>query len=277
MGGLHSHPRFSRAGRAGPPPRASRPPRRHHGSHRRRSGGQGACDALLFGGGGARCAPRHAGAGSDRDVRQAVLLSADPEWYQKVHDAFLDALEQEAPAVEDADLGLAYVDLTGMERLYPQVDQLHTVVEAARERGLKAFAAGPEPEKAFDVRAAAGPNKFVACIAALAAPKEKPWIVLPYEARRFLRPTLRRICLSATKAERRLALFGLERLGQIAELDPSSMQAQFGAEGRLIWELSGGSTLRRWCPGALFAPSRKAFLFRPRSTTGLLFGWGSGN
>lgn len=194
--------------------------------------------------------------------RQAVLLSADPEWYQKVHDAFLDALEQEAPAVEDADLGLAYVDLTGMERLYPQVDQLlERVVEAARERGLKAFAAGPEPEKAFDVRAAAGPNKFVACIAALAAPKEKPWIVLPYEARRFLAPHASSHLPVSDESKRRLALFGLERLGQIAELDPSSMQAQFGAEGRLIWELARGIDSSPLVPRRPFRPIAESLSF----------------
>ena len=121
--------------------------------------------------------------------REAVLLSPDPEWYRSVHDAFLDALEEEAPVVEDADLGLAYVDLTGMERLYPQGrPPFGARGQTPRERGLKAFAAGPEPEKAFDVRAAAGPNKFVACVAALVALKDRPRIVLRHEARRFLAP-----------------------------------------------------------------------------------------
>ena len=82
--------------------------------------------------------------------REAVVLSPDPEWYGSVHDAFLDALEEEAPAVEDADLGLAYVDLTGMERLYPKISRLlEIVVDAALERGLKAFAVGSEAGESF--------------------------------------------------------------------------------------------------------------------------------
>src|SRR5690606_14143737 len=38
----------------------------------------------------------------------------------------------------------------------------------------------------------------------------------------------------------RLRLFGLERLGQVADLSLSAMQAQFGKAGARAWELANG-------------------------------------
>ena len=47
----------------------------------------------------------------------------------------------------------------------------------------------------------------------------------------------------------RLRLFGLERLGQLAALPLSAMQAQFGREGARAWELARGQDDGRIVPG----------------------------
>jgi DNA polymerase-4/protein ImuB len=47
----------------------------------------------------------------------------------------------------------------------------------------------------------------------------------------------------------RLRLFGLDRLGQVADLPFSAMQAQFGREGAKAWELARGRDTSKVVPG----------------------------
>ena len=49
--------------------------------------------------------------------------------------------------------------------------------------------------------------------------------------------------------KQRLRLFGLERLGQLAELPFTAIQAQFGREGAHAWELAHGNDHSRIVPG----------------------------
>lgn len=194
--------------------------------------------------------------------RDAAVLSPDPEWYRSLHDAFLDALEEEAPAVEDAALGLAYVDLTGMERLYPKIGTLlERLASAARERGLEPLIRGRAPGDFFDLRAAAGPNKFVAGVAAWHALKGRPRIVLRHEVERFLAPCPADHLPVSDETKRNLALFGLERLGQIAALHPVALETRLGPEGRLAWELSRGKDVSPLVPRRPFRPIAESLEF----------------
>ena len=47
----------------------------------------------------------------------------------------------------------------------------------------------------------------------------------------------------------RLHLFGIDRLGQVADISLSAMQAQFGPEGARAWELANGRDDSRIVPG----------------------------
>lgn len=194
--------------------------------------------------------------------RDVVALSPDPEWYQRLHDAFLDVLEAEAPAVEDAGLGAAYVDLTGMERLYPKLGALlERLVDAAVRRGLGPAAGSPAAEGLFDVRAGAGPNKFVAGVAAWHAPRGRPRIVLRHEIERFLAPCPIDHLPVSGETQRSLSLFGLERLGQIAALHPAALEARLGPEGRRAWELSRGRDDSALVPRRPFRPIAESLEF----------------
>ena len=48
----------------------------------------------------------------------AALTEADMSLYRERWNSILDSLEQRSPVVEDVGLGLAYVDLHGLEELY---------------------------------------------------------------------------------------------------------------------------------------------------------------
>ena len=61
----------------------------------------------------------------------AALIEADMSLYRESWSSILDGLEQRSPIVEDADLGLAYVDLRGLEELYGgEVKLVKAVVDA---------------------------------------------------------------------------------------------------------------------------------------------------
>lgn len=110
----------------------------------------------------------------------AVILPPNPGLYRELNDRFLDALEKVAPVVEEAGLGYAYVDLSGMEYLHPDVRALlRTMIEVASSAvgNLRATAC-------------AGPNKFVAGVAAAlgadARQREEAWAKACAEMRKSM-------------------------------------------------------------------------------------------
>lgn len=164
---------------------------------------------------------------------ETMALSPDFDYYAHIQEAMLDALEAWAPVVEEGENGSAYIDLAGMERLYPDAADLLARLAAAASsaaRGLRASAA-------------AGPNKFVAHMAAFGkggvANNSFPVVPSP-AAREFLAPFPVHSLPISDEAKGRLFLFGLKTLGQIAALSAGAMEAQFGREGRRAWELARG-------------------------------------
>ncbi len=175
--------------------------------------------------------------------KEALLVPAAPEHYQAVHLQLLDELEEWVPAVEEGELGCAFTDITGMERLYPNTERLLQALTTALSRATHRFKVG----------AAAGPNKFVASIAALSA-EAGTVTVSTHEAAAFLSShPVQRLPVSE-EMKRRLLLFGLQRLGQIARLHPDALVAQFGKEGRSAWELARGIDESALIPRRPFRP-----------------------
>lgn len=180
--------------------------------------------------------------------RTAILVPADPEYYQAIHRRVADALEEWVPVLEEGELGIYFTDLTGMEGLYPRLeallDQLKDVAAAV---GLRAGAG-------------AGPNKFVASVAAHAAGGGVR-IVLAQDAAAFLAPhSIHHLPVSEETAQR-LRLFGLNTLGDVARLAREALTAQFGQEGRWAWELAQGIDHSLLVPRRPFRPIEETLLF----------------
>lgn len=183
---------------------------------------------------------------------------------EEYHDPFLSALEAEAPVVEEADLCAAYVDLTGMERLYPQPSLLVQHVIGAVHKRLP---------PAVDVRIGLAPNKFVAEMAAYhgrggAHPgfghpggAHPPFVVSAAEAKAFLAPLPVSSLPIGDAIKSRLAFLGLDSLDAVAKMHPHALEAQFGREGRLAWELANGCDERAVSPRRRFRPIVETLLF----------------
>lgn len=158
---------------------------------------------------------------------RAVILSADPVHYAAVFAELLRGLLNVSPSVEPGDLGVAWVDLRGLERLYGGLD-------GAVERLLGAVSPALRP------RLGLGANKFVAAVAAQRARPGGYRLVPEMCSRAFLARNPVDVLPVPLEMARRLERFGLSTLRDIARLPAGTLPAQFGPDGRWAWELANG-------------------------------------
>ena len=164
----------------------------------------------------------------------AVLLEADPSHYQALFERLLDALEERSPVVEPDALGAAYVELDGLSEMY------------GGEARLVAALLGAVPAS-FEPRVGVGPGRFPASVAALrAAPNGATQA--PEDVTGFLADVPVDRLPFPWKTRVRLRHFGLHTLGQVASVGIGPLQAQFGPEGRRMWEMARGHDSRPLLP-----------------------------
>ena len=156
----------------------------------------------------------------------AALIEADMPLYRERWNSVLDSLEQRSPVVEDVGLGLAYVDLRGLEKLYggeagiikailDSVSQIYRPQVGVAGGKFPAYVAALQAESLGAIRAPENAAAFLA---------EMPIIHLP----------------TSWKIKERLLDFGLDLMGSIARLPFNTMQGEFGKEGARLWQLANG-------------------------------------
>jgi DNA polymerase-4 len=169
----------------------------------------------------------------DMHIQQALsrhgeveLVQADMPYYRSVFGEMLDVLEEKSPLVEGAEPGCAYIGVDGLQLIYPDDDAL---LKAVRE-------AIPET---FTSQIGIAGNKFLAYLAARCAPPGGHRILID-DVAAFLRRLPCDVLPVSMKSKSRLRDFGVHTLGQLAALLPGPLQAQFGTEGKRLWELARG-------------------------------------
>jgi len=160
---------------------------------------------------------------------------ADPAPWERM----LDALDDLSPRVEAVDLGVALVDIAGLEPMWGPERRI-----AARAVMLTRAVAPTA------VRCGIGENRWLASLAARLARPERPGA--PAALRTLDRDELRDLPLTFLPADaamrQRLALFGLVRMEQLASLPRSAVAAQFGATGERLQALARGHDPRPLVP-----------------------------
>lgn len=157
---------------------------------------------------------------------RAAIIQANLPYYRSVWHGLLDGLEQKSPLVEGVAPGTAYLGLDGMQGIYPDDNAL---IASVREVIPADFA----PQMGI------ARNKFLASLAALNS-QPGGCRILNGHVDVFLRNLATDILPVSARSKLRLHEFGYHRLGQIAALPLGPLQAQFGPEGRRIWELAQG-------------------------------------
>ena len=167
-------------------------------------------------------------------VKTARLIEADDAYYRDLYRDILEALEQVSPVVEESDLGCAYVDLVGLEGLYGGDAQ----AALALQRAL--------PDH-WCAQVGIGNGKFVARVAAISAQPQRP-VKAPTDAASYLKEFSIDILPVSYKTKARLHEFALHTLGDVAAVPVGPLQAQFGLDGTLVWELANGIDNRPLIP-----------------------------
>ena len=144
---------------------------------------------------------------------EAVVLEADEPHYRRVFQQVLSALQGISDRVEDAELGVAYVALEGLEMLYGGEEQLARAL-------LDAVPVSQTP------RVGVGDGKFPV-LAAARSSEPLGMTRVPEDAAAFLSPRpvyLLPVSTSAISAMRR---FGLHTLGQVAAMNQDLLVGLF--------------------------------------------------
>ncbi len=154
-------------------------------------------------------------------------------------DRMLDVLDDLSPRIEAVDIGVALVDVTGLEPMWGPERRI-----AARAVML-ARAVAP-----LTVRCGIGDNRWLATLAARLARPSRPdapaaFGVLSREALGELPVTLLPVDAGMRQ---RLALFGLTHMRQLADLPRSAVGAQFGTSGERLQALARGHDPRPVVP-----------------------------
>lgn len=168
------------------------------------------------------------------EVKNANIVEADHDYYQASFQDILRDLEEVSPVVEESALGCAYVGLDGLERLYRGDTQTTLAIQRAI------------PDH-WESRMGIGYGKFISYVAALSATPGRPFKIT-IDGSSFLRKLSVDILPTDHKVKDRLHEFALHTLGDVAVLPAGPLQAQFGFEGRLVWELSNGIDNRPLTP-----------------------------
>ena len=160
---------------------------------------------------------------------QVSFLPADLPRYGDSFDQILRALETMSPLVEPAALGCAFIGLDGLNGHYRDEMALGDALAQAVRR-----ASGLMPSVGL------AEGKFPARVAATVSAPSEVCLVPPGQERRFLAPIDVSVLPCSRDTLRHLALFGLRTMGDLVALSLGAVQAQFGIEGRRIWELAQG-------------------------------------
>lgn len=180
-----------------------------------------------------------------------VVIEPRPVLYERAFDEMIARLQDVSPVVERGPLGVAYVDLTGLDRLHG---------EGLAEAMLRCAPAVLEP------RAGIAGGKFSAFVAAAIAGAGEARTVVAQETRDFLAPHPVDLLPLEPETLRRARMLSITTLGGYAALPRHAAQAQFGAMGASAWELANGRDARPVMPEPHIERITEAMEFAPPLT-----------
>ena len=161
---------------------------------------------------------------------QGVFIQGRMRRYKEVSDKIMEIFHTFSPLVEQLSVDEAFLDVTGMEGLYPDVITLAKAIKG------KVYA-----ETGLRVSVGVAPNKF---LAKLASDLEKPdgLVLIKHEtAAAFIAPMpVRKIFGIGKAAEAELLKYGIDTIGKIAAADIKILQRVFGINAQTVHDLARG-------------------------------------
>ena len=166
-----------------------------------------------------------------------IARGRDAACERTAQEALLEVAETFSPRVEDAGDGLAFIDISGTERHFPNEEELgKTAIRAIEAIGLPA-------------RAGIAASKLAARVAAELP--QTPTVVKPGEEASFLAPLPLARLSPALEAAAMLQRFGITSIGELARLPENEIASRLGDIGRDLHFASRGIDPRPLIPRAL--------------------------
>ena len=188
-------------------------------------------------------------------LRQAYALCPHgiflPLAEDKYSDAFmhiLSLLATYSPMVEATARDYVFLDVTLEHDEHCFIEELEEVINA---------------EACFHMSAGTASNKFAAWVASQVAKPGEPIVVPDGNEREFLENLPVDFLPASFESLRRLKLFGIYRMAELAKLPPQAVTLQFGTEGQKLWELANGIDDSRLIPCKMPEIMREELSFEP--------------
>jgi DNA polymerase-4 len=156
---------------------------------------------------------------------RGLFLPLDEHKYSGASTYILNLLVNYSPVVEAGAQNCVFIDAT-LEQ-----DELSFI------RGLVEII---EKESCFYLSIGTASNKFVAWVASQVARPHEPLIIPDGQERKFLQGLPVDLLPASFAVLKKLKLFGIYKMGELAELPCEAANLQFGADGQVLWELANG-------------------------------------
>ena len=171
---------------------------------------------------------------------QAIFVRGNRRRYAEISGRIMAALQDFSPLVEPASIDEAYLDATGLERLFGPVEQLIPAIKA-RVR---------EVTGGLTCSVGAAPVKFLAKICSDINKPDGIYILRPEDVDGFLGGLdVRRLPGVGRRMVAELEALGIRRVEQLRRYSPELLEQRFGKWGAGTARPGpGASTPGRWCP-----------------------------
>lgn len=160
------------------------------------------------------------------------LLIAPPNYglYEQCSRAFMDILKEYSPAVEQYSIDEAYVDMSGMESLLGEPEQ---VAEDMKNRIAR--------ELGFTVNIGISENKLLAKMASDFQKPHRVHTLYPEEIpEKMWKLPVSDLFFVGRATTRKLFLLGIKTIGQLAQADPALLRFHLKKQGEVVWAFANG-------------------------------------
>ncbi len=164
---------------------------------------------------------------------QATFLPLAEDKYNDAFTHVLNCLAQYTPVVAVGTETCALLDATLEQDEFAFITETTEILEE---------------KTGFHTSAGIGSNIFVARVASQVTKPGECLIVSDGQERRFLRNLTVDLLPASPESLRRLKLFGIYKMEDMAKLPIGSVNLQFGRGGQILWELANGIDLSKLMP-----------------------------
>jgi DNA polymerase-4 len=181
---------------------------------------------------------------------QGIFLPLTEDKYSDAFTYILNLLANYSPVVEIGAQNCVFIDTTLEQDEFSFIKEVVEIIEE---------------ETCFYVSVGTASNKFVAWVASQVARSRKPLIILDGQEGKFLQDLPVDLLPASLVALKKLKLFGIYKMGELAALPCKAVNLQFGAEGQVLWELANGIDKSRLIPCMMPEIMKGELTFEPPS------------